>query len=432
MTAREAALKALGAFRRGQLPESCIDALGLEPREAALARRICACVLTNSLYLDWWLGLYLTRPSEKLHPVMLDALRLSAAQIAFFDRIPASAAVDEGVRLVSSYVNKGASGMANAVLRKIAADGHPPKPEGMNRLDRMSTEFSCPKELAEYYVNEYGTDTAEEILKAQNELPPVFARVNTLKTTAGELLQLLASEGVHASEHPWLPGTVVLAEAGNLERLEAFNKGLFFVQDPAATLAVLAAGLAPGMKVLDACASPGGKSFAAAMELHGEGSITSRDVNEKKLLPIRESAERIGVDIIQTEVRDAAREPAGTGFDAVLADTPCSGFGTVRKKPEIRYKSLEAVAALPEKQLVILRNLSGAVKPGGVLLYSTCTLIRAENEGVTEAFLKEHEDFTMEPFELPGAGECPGRVTLLPGRLGTDGFYICRMRRKKT
>ncbi len=431
MNAREAALRALGAFRRGQQPESTIDALGLDPREASLARRICACVLTNSIFLDWWLGLYLTRPADKLHPVMLDALRLSAAQIAYFDRIPASAAVDEGVRLVKSYVNKAASGMANAVLRKIAADGQPPKPEGMSGLDRMSIEFSCPKELAEYYVNEYGIEAAEEVLRAQNEVPPVYARTNTLKTTDAGLLEALAEEGVSAEVHPWLPGTVILADAGSLERLGAFRNGLFFVQDPAATLAVLAADLTPGMRVLDACASPGGKSFAAAMALRGEGSITSRDVSEKKLLPIRESAERLGVDIIHAEARDAAREAPGEGFDAVLCDAPCSGYGTVRKKPEIRYKSLGSVAALPEKQLAILRNLAGAVKPGGVLLYSTCTLIGAENAGVTDTFLAENREFTMEPFELPGAGECPGRVTLLPGRLGTDGFYICRMRRKR-
>ena len=154
-------------------------------------------------------------------------------------------------------------------------------------------------------------------------------------------------------------------------------------------------------------------------------------MSEKKLRPINEGAERLGVDIITTEARDASKDAPGEGFDVVLADAPCSGFGTVRKKPEIRYKPLASVAALPAKQLAILHNLADAVKPGGVLLYSTCTLIKEENEGVTDAFLAERPDFKPEAFSIPGAGRCEGRVTLLPGKLGTDGFYICKMRRKK-
>ena len=144
-----------------------------------------------------------------------------------------------------------------------------------------------------------------------------------------------------------------------------------------------------------------------------------------------DGAERLEVDIIQVEARDAAKDAPGEGFDIVLADAPCSGFGTVRKKPEIRYKPLASVAALPSKQLAILTNLADAVKPGGTLVYSTCTLIKEENEGVTDAFLAVRPDFEPEAFELPGVGRCEGRVTLIPGKLGTDGFYICRMRRKK-
>lgn len=431
MTAREAALKALAAFEKGQRPEAVVDGLGLEAREAALARRICACVLTNRMLLDFWIGTRSSRPVEKLQPRLLDILRLSAAQIAWFDRIPASAAVNEGVELARTYVNQGAAKLANAVLRRMAEDGVPPKPRSGDKLADMGLEFSCPAELLQYYVNNYGAEAAEGILRAQNEVPPVYARVNTMKTTPEALAERLAGEGAEVRPHGWLPGTLELEPDGSVEALAAFREGLFFVQDPAATLAVLAAGLTPGMRVLDACASPGGKSFAAAVEMRGEGSIVSRDVSDKKLRPVAEGAARLGVDIITTEPRDAAKDAPGEGFDAVLADAPCSGFGTVRKKPEIRYKPLASVAALPEKQLAILRNLADAVKPGGVLIYSTCTLIKEENEGVTEAFLAQRPDFEPEDFELPGAGLCQGRVTLLPGRLGTDGFYICKMRRKK-
>jgi 16S rRNA (cytosine967-C5)-methyltransferase len=428
MTAREAALKALAAFENGQSPEAAVDGFRLEPREAALARRICACVLTNRLLIDLWIGKHVGRPLEKLQQRLLDALRLTAAQIAWFDRVPNSAAVNEGVKLVRTYVNSGAAKLANAVMRRMAEDGRPPKPKG---ADAASVEFSCPVELYQYYVNNYGAETALGIAKAQNELPPVYARVNTLKTTPEALIERLAGEGAQAKAHPWLPGTFEVGLSGSVEALAAFREGLFFVQDPAATLAVLAAAPSPGMRLLDACASPGGKSFAAALEMRGEGSIVSRDISEKKLRPIIEGAQRLEVDIIHTEARDASKNAPGEGFDIVLADAPCSGFGTVRKKPEIRYKPLASVAALPEKQLAILNNLAGAVKPGGVLLYSTCTLIREENEGVTDAFLAGRPDFEPEAFSLPGAGRCDGRVTLLPGKLGTDGFYICKMRRKK-
>ena len=431
MTAREAALKALAAFEKGQSPESVVDGLGLEPREAALARRICSCVLTNRMLLDYWISRHVSRPIEKLQPRLLDVLRISAAQIAWFDRVPNSAAVNEGVKLADTYVNSGAAKLTNAVLRRMAEEGKSPKPQTGDTLADMSVEFSCPVELTRYYVNNYGAETVAGILRAQNEVPPVCARVNTIKITPEALMERLAAEGADVRAHAWLPGTLELELSGSVEALPAFREGLFFVQDPAATLAVLAASPLPGMRVLDACASPGGKSFAAAVEMRGEGGIVSRDVSEKKLRSIADGAERLGVDIIQVEARDAAKDAPGEGFDIVLADAPCSGFGTVRKKPEIRYKPLASVAALPSKQLAILTNLADAVRPGGTLVYSTCTLIKEENEGVTDAFLAGRSDFEPEAFELPGVGRCEGRVTLIPGKLGTDGFYICRMRRKK-
>ena len=266
MTAREAALKALAAFGKGQSPEAVVDGFALEPREAALARRICASVLTNRMLLDYWIGRHVSRPVEKLQPILLDALRLTGAQIAWFDRVPNPAAVNEGVELVRTYVNSGAAKLANAVLRRMAEDGCPPKPEGS---DALSVEYSCPAELTEYYVNNYGAETAAEIIRAQNEVPPVYARVNTMKTTPEALIGRLSAEGAEAQAHAWLPGTLEVELSGSVEALTSFREGLFFVQDPAATLAVLAAAPVPGMSILDACASPGGKSFAAALEMRG-------------------------------------------------------------------------------------------------------------------------------------------------------------------
>jgi len=219
---------------------------------------------------------------------------------------------------------------------------------------------------------------------------------------------------------------------GNVEKLDAFKKGYVYVQDPAARLAVKAAGLERGMSVLDACSAPGGKSFAAASEMNGEGHIVACDIHKNKLVRIEKSAERLGVGIIETRTMDA-REPDTDlieAFDAVIADVPCSGLGVIRKKPDIRYKPEEELKGLPVIQSAILRSISKCVKPGGTLLYSTCTVLKLENEDVVRSFLKENPDFALESFELPFIGKTDGMVTLWPHIHGTDGFFICRMKRR--
>jgi len=203
------------------------------------------------------------------------------------------------------------------------------------------------------------------------------------------------------------------------------------VQDAAARCATLAAEIKPGMRVLDVCAAPGGKSFSAAFAMQNSGQIVACDLHENKLKRIREGAERLGVTCIETAAADGrVFRPAWEGaFDAVLCDVPCSGLGIIRKKPDIRYKDPSALAALPPIQRAILANAARYVRPGGVLLYSTCTILPEENEGVTDAFLTEQDRFTYEPFTLP-IGPTDGRVTLWPQRHGTDGFYLAKLRRK--
>ena len=228
---------------------------------------------------------------------------------------------------------------------------------------------------------------------------------------------------------------LVLSGTGNLENLPSFREGLYYVQDPAAKLSVLCAQLPKdGARVLDCCAAPGGKSFAAAIAMEGKGEITSCDIHPHKTALIENGASRLGLNNLTARVQDAS-EPVASwvgAMDTVIADVPCSGLGIIRKKPDIRYKNLKELENLPQLQGKILANQASYVKPGGVLLYSTCTVLKRENEDVVQAFLAEHPDFSLEKLMLPEVfpKNETGMLTLIPGEYDTDGFFICRLRRK--
>ena len=256
---------------------------------------------------------------------------------------------------------------------------------------------------------------------ADNALAPVTVQVNPLKTTADKLLAELSNAGVAAKPHPWVQDCLELSGVGDLTTLPAFYRGEFLVQDAAARLASL--GIERGMDVLYVCAAPGGKSFSAGFAMGYEGRIVSCDLHENKLKRIRDGAARLGVTCIETEAADGRvfRPEWAERFDAVLCDVPCSGLGIIRKKPDIRYKDMAAFAALPEIQGAILENAAHYVKPGGLLVYSTCTVLPEENGAVTAAFLRGHSDFAPVP-DAHGPDFWPQRDQ-------TDGFYIFRMRR---
>ncbi len=272
------------------------------------------------------------------------------------------------------------------------------------------------------------------MLKANNAIPPMTVQVNTLQIFPKALQKRLETEGVTARAHPWLEDCLVLSGTGDLERLPSFREGLFYVQDAAAKLSVLCAEIGGGQQVLDCCAAPGGKSFAAAIAMQGSGAVTACDVHSHKIELIQRGAERLHLKNITARQQDATvlcpRWQAY--FDTVIADVPCSGLGIIRKKPDIRYKSLKELAEFPALQRKILHNVSAYVKPGGLLLYSTCTLVQEENEGVVEQFLRTHPEFTTEPLPLPSPlpANTTGMLALVPGEYDTDGFFICRLRRK--
>ena len=436
MGARETALNVLIACRtqdgwsNGVLKEY-VARDRLDSRDSALAARLCYGVVQNRNLLDFYLKQLLTGRVKDLHPVIRDILHLGLYQLYLMDKIPQSAAVNESVELAKKYCRKqrNAAGLVNAVLRNAIRSR-----DSLQQPTSWEDKYSHPADLINLLKSYVGKQCLESMLKENNAIAPMTVQVNTLQTSTKELQEKLEAEGVTARNHPWLSDCLVLSGTGDLERLSSFQEGLFYVQDAASKLSILCAQLQPGQNVLDCCAAPGGKSFAAAMAMKGEGSITSCDVHAHKIDLIAKGAERLGLNNIFAKQQDATvfRPEWQDCFDTVIADVPCSGLGIIRKKPDIRYKALSAIAELPALQIRILENVSRYVKPGGLLLYSTCTLVWEENEGMVETFLRTHPDFTTEPLPLPlpFPKNESGMQALVPGEYDTDGFFICRLRRK--
>lgn len=437
MGARETALNALiacrtsGAWSNGVLKQY-IQRDRLDARDAALATRLCYGVLQNRNRLDFYLRQLLTGKLSGLHPVVRDILHLGLYQICEMDKIPDSAAVNESVSLARKYCGKqkNAPALVNGVLRNaVRTRGQWQEP--VSYADR----YSHPDELISLLKKSLPKGKLEPMLIADNTAPETTVQVNLTKTTLDKLTRALEARNVTVFPHGWMENCLILSGIGNLEHLDAFREGLFYVQDPASKLSVLCAGLQPGMQVLDCCAAPGGKSFAAAIAMEGRGSIVSCDIYPHKAELIAKGAERLGLGCINAQCRDASiKVPEWKErFDAVIADVPCSGLGIIRKKPDIRYKNLKELEALPALQRSILENQAKHVAPGGVLMYSTCTVLPRENEDVVNAFLAEHPEFSPEPLPLPEIfpKNDTGMLTLIPGEYDTDGFFICRLRRKQ-
>jgi 16S rRNA (cytosine967-C5)-methyltransferase len=439
INAREAAYRALSKVRRnGAWTEAALNSVlsneNLEERDASLASRIFYGVVQNLALIDFYITSFSSVRPGKMEPQVLDILRLSVYQLVFMSKIPVNAAVHEGVELVKKHANPRASGLCNAVLRKIASSlENLPVVNGASAAERLSIQYSHPLWLTELQIRRLGEESAAALLAADNREAVMTVRVNTQKASPEVVIKALQADQVEAAVHPWLMNCLELRNTHHIERLDSFKNGLFYVQDPAALLAVLAAAPKPGMLVLDGCAAPGGKSFAAALEMANTGRILSCDINDKKLGRIRDGAARLGLNAIQVQAMDAAsfNGELAEKADIVLADVPCSGFGVIRKKPEVRYKTEKEIAELPVLQLNILKNLANYVKPGGILLYSTCTLLQRENEEVIETFLQNNGEFHPEAFDLPEPINQvkTGMMTLWPHIHGTDGFFICRLRR---
>ena len=434
MNSRQAALSALERCGKDEawissVLDGIINRERLDRREASLASAIAFGVLQNRAYFDFLLSRYCSTPLNKLDRAVLNILRVGVCQLVTLDRIPPRAAVNETVSLCDSAGVSRARPLVNAVLRRLAGDLDAlPQVPGEGSASYLATRYSHPLWLAERMIAEKGYAFTEALFAADNAPAPLDIQLNTLRTTREAYLRLLDESAVSYALPPF-PANCISLSGGAVTALPGYDEGLFYVQDRAARMAVDIAGLASGMRVLDACASPGGKSFAAALDMDGCGSILACDVREKKLAPIASTAARLGLGLIRTECRDArayAREFDGA-FDAVIADLPCSGMGVIRKKPEIRDKEADQLAALPAIQRDMLDNLSRYVRPGGTLLYCTCTILREENEAVVESFLASHTAFTPCDFAVGERRSEKGCYTFYPHIDGTDGFFVAKM-----
>lgn len=436
-SARECALLILERCRRKQafsdaLLGSVVSSERLSQRDSGLCTRICYGVLQNMALCDFYIDHF--SKNKKIEPKVRDILRISVYQILFLDKVPNRAAVSEGVNLCKKSGFSRASGFVNAVLRKISTEcENLPSIPNDDKIEYLSIAYSTPINLVNLFIDDYGFEFSENLLKANNEQPPITVQVNTLKVNIEELKTSLETSGVNCKNHDFVPNCLDINGSGNIDSIAEHEKGYFYVQDAAARLSVIAANPQPNDLVLDACSAPGGKSFSTAIAMQNKGKIISCDIHENKLKRIEKTAKRLGINIIETLCMDASNPlpEFKEKFDLVIADVPCSGFGVIRKKPDIRYKDLDNLDKLPSTQLSILEGLSKCVKVGGTILYSTCTILKRENFEVIDKFLSEHNNFVSEQFYLPEpiGTVTKGKIGLYPNIHNTDGFFICKLRK---
>ncbi len=390
------------------------------PDAPAFVRELVYTVLRNRNYLDFLLAQMVSRGFQKLRPQPLTLLRMGLAQILYMDSVPDHAAVNETVRLARKHCVHQA-GMINGVLRTYLRQADTlRKPDSIRNVEeRLSICYSVDRSIAALWIDQYGPQKAESMLQACHRLPPLTVRVNTTRIEPAELSERLAAQHIQAAAKALSPRLLELSGRDILDSTE-YREGLFSPQGTGSLMAIDALGASPGDTLIDVCAAPGGKSLAAAESMGNKGRILAMDLYENKLREIQRQSGRLGLSIIETVVHDGTKAIdafAGTA-DKVICDVPCSGLGVLRKKPEIRYRAVENQGrALAEKQLAILEAASTYLKPGGTLLYSTCTVNRVENQEVTKAFLKEHSSFRVLREEQ-----------LLPDEEPEDGFYYCTMR----
>ena len=419
----------LRIFRDGAYSNLALSAAlnekNLTEADSAFASAIVYTAVERQITIDYNLSLYLAQPIKKLRPEVLTVLRMGAAQILFLDKVPSSAAVNESVRLVKANKKIAfASGLVNAVLRKVAANGLC-LPEESDPQYR-SVCWSCPQWLVDLWTNAYGEADTDGILASALGGTDTTVRVNTLKTSAAELAEQLGREGIDAVPSPLLPDALILHRCGAPEKTEAFRRGLFHVQDIASQLCCTALDAKPGDTVYDVCSAPGGKAFTLAEIMQNTGTVRAFDIYPQRVHLIEQGAARLGIENLQASVADAAvRDHDRPPADRVLCDVPCAGLGVIAKKPEIRYKKREDIDKLSDLQYIILCISCEYLKKGGRLVYSTCSLNPEENEKICQRFLQSHPTFRTVPV-LPSV-DCrrqENMITLMPHRTHSDGFFI--------
>lgn len=430
-----------------------------DPRDKAFLKRLAEGTMEKRITLDWVIDRYSKTPVKKMKPLIRSLLRLSAYQILYMDSVPDAVACSEAVRLAKKRGFSSLSGFVNGVLRSIARGKNDiawPDPE-QEPVKALSVKYSLPEWMIGLWRQQYGAERCERLLAAMEQRRPITIRFSEKLSEAEteEAVERIRRTGVFVRRHDFYPKAWVLDGCEGAASLPGFAEGLFYVQDVSSMTAVLAAGIRTGMRVMDLCAAPGGKATFAAQLCAGDGSgkkgvaaadgqqpaggaVLAGDVSEQKVRLIRENAERLGIGNLETRVWDASvfMEEYRETADVVLLDVPCSGLGVMNRKKDIRYRvtrqDLDDLACLQKR---IIDACWQYVKPGGILLYSTCTVDRLENEDMVD-YITGNYPFTAESMDgfVPQAFVCEetkeGRLQLFCGEKDTDGFFMARLRRK--
>ncbi len=389
--------------------------------------------------IDYSISKYSKGSIRKLDLWVLVLLRLSFYQLLFLERIPSYAIVNEAVAIAKKRGHKGIASLINGILRSYLRDSAKTKiPDNLDPVERIALEHSHPQWLVERWIHTFGEKTTEEICIANNEPTTVSIRVNGLKGNTNSLLSHLAKEKVEATSSGIYPLGIRLQSGGNPVTFTGFNEGLYTIQDESSMLVGHLLDPKPGMRVLDACAAPGGKSTHIAELMNNNGTVIANDLHPHKERLIQEQAARLGISIIETTVGDALKLPERNlgSFDRILLDAPCTGFGVIRRKPDLKWnKQLRDIKAISYIQYQLLVSMSKLLKPEGKLIYSTCTIEVDENQNLITRFLQENPQYKLDvsmvddlPNEqLKSKVEVPGMLQILPQYWGTDGFFIARL-----
>ncbi|MBN1205714.1 MAG: 16S rRNA (cytosine(967)-C(5))-methyltransferase RsmB [Myxococcaceae bacterium] len=425
-----ARVRATDAYLNVVLDSLLSETSSRDPRDTALVTELVYGTTRRQLSLDYAISRFADRKLDSMEDRVLVALRVGAYQL-FHTRVPARAAVAETVQALKDLGVSRAAGFVNAILRKLAALPGPPLPPESEPAEHLSIRESHPRWLVERWIRHFGRERAEAMLVADNQTPPVVVRVNTAKVTREALLAQLREVGLEAQPTSVSPVGLTLPSVGRLEDVYGYAEGLWQVQDEAAQLVGVYASFPETARVLDACAAPGGKACHQA-ETH---EVVATDLHANKLPKIEAEARRLGLtERLRAVAHDATLPlPEELGeFHAVLVDAPCSGLGTLRRHPELRYRRKEEdMGRLAALQRRILENCQEAVPPGGLLVYAVCTTEPQEGQDQVEMFLRSHPEWTAEPPVLPAVKLPLSQASLrtLPGPEGWDGFFAARLRR---
>lgn len=397
-------------------------------------------VLENQIYIDYVIGQFSTFKTNKMNPYTLNLLRLGVYQLLFLDKIPSFAAVNESVNLSKKYCRK-TTGFINGVLRNIERSKENIKlPDSQKNIVKfLSVKYSHPEWLVKTFLNNFDKDFTEELLKANNETPQLYLRINTLKINIEDCIKLLKEEGYNIKQSTFIEEAVAIEGLQDIEKSSLYKKGYIHIQDISSMLVSKILDPKEGDFVIDVCSAPGGKTTHMAQLMNNKGTILARDIYDHKLKLVERNAQRLGIEIIKTENFSGNKldDNLLNMADKVLVDAPCSGLGIIRKKPDIKYKKeADHIGSITFLQYEILTNASKYVKVGGDLVYSTCTIDPRENDHIVERFLKDNSNFVLENIndkykDFVIGQDTKATIQLYPHVHKSDGFFISKIRRIK-